>query len=129
MLSRSSISAWRESNIRPQVQGGYAVATVSLPLGDLTSQQMRALADIARQYNGGHARTTVDQNMVLRWISQADLPALYTDLKNVGLAEPGASTLVDITACPGTTASTLPSAPTMPAFRSRIRCARNIPRR
>ncbi|MCZ6875118.1 MAG: nitrite/sulfite reductase, partial [bacterium] len=36
------------------------------------------------------------------WISQADLAALYTDLKAVGLAESGASTLLDITACPGT---------------------------
>jgi sulfite reductase (ferredoxin) len=95
-------TTWQESNVLPQVQAGYAVATVALPLGDLTSQQMRALADIARHYNGGHTRTTVDQNIVLRWISQADLPALYTDLKAVGLAEAGAATLTDITACPGT---------------------------
>ena len=39
---------------------------------------------------------------MLRWISQADLPALYTDLRAAGLAEAGAATLVDITACPGT---------------------------
>jgi sulfite reductase (ferredoxin) len=47
-------------------------------------------------------RTTVDQNIVLRWISQADLPDVYTDLVQAGLAQAGASTLVDITACPGT---------------------------
>jgi sulfite reductase (ferredoxin) len=78
------------------------MATVCLPLGDLTSLQMRALADIARRYNGGHARTTVEQNIVLRWVSQADLPALYTDLVAAGLGQPGASTITDITACPGT---------------------------
>jgi sulfite reductase (ferredoxin) len=71
-------------------------------MGDLTSEQMRTLADITRRYNGGRARTTVEQNIVLRWISQADLPGLYTDLAAVGLAESGASTLRDITACPGT---------------------------
>jgi sulfite reductase (ferredoxin) len=95
-------AAWMASNVMSQRQPGYAVATVCLPLGDITPQQMRALAAIARRYNGGRARTTVEQNIVLRWISQADLPTLYTELAAVGLAQPGASTLVDITACPGT---------------------------
>ena len=95
-------AAWMETNAMAQAQPGYAVATICLPLGDLTSQQMRELATIARRYNGGHVRTTVDQNIVLRWISQAELPDVYTDLVNAGLAQAGASTLVDITACPGT---------------------------
>ena len=93
---------WIASNVMFQSQAGYAVATVCLPLGDLTSEQLRTLADITRRYNGGRARTTVEQNIVLRWISQADLPSLYTDLAAVGLAQSGASTLSDITACPGT---------------------------
>jgi sulfite reductase (ferredoxin) len=63
---------------------------------------MRRLADITRRYNGGRARTTVEQNIVLRWISQADLPTLYGDLVAAGLGQPGASTIADITACPGT---------------------------
>lgn len=95
-------TTWRESNVAFQSQPGYAVVTVTLPLGDLTSQQMRVLAGTARQYNGGQVRTTVEQNIVLRWISQADLPDLYDDLVAAGLGQPGASTLVDITACPGT---------------------------
>ena len=93
---------WVAGNVTPQSQSGYGVATVCLPLGDLTSDQMRALAQVARRYNGGLARTTVEQNIVLRWISLADLPSLYTDLAAVGLALPGASALGDITACPGT---------------------------
>ena len=93
---------WMASNVMPQSQPGYGVATVCLPLGDLTSEQMRSLAHITLRYNGGLARTTVEQNIVLRWISLADLPSLYTDLAAVGLSEPGASALRDITACPGT---------------------------
>ncbi len=93
---------WMASNVMFQSQPGYAVATVCLPLGDLTSAQLRTLAGITCRYNGGRARTTVEQNIVLRWISQADLPGLYTDLAAVGLAQSGASTLRDITACPGT---------------------------
>ncbi len=94
--------AWCKSNVMWQRQPGYAAVTVALPLGDLTSEQFRALAHMARRYNGGQARTTVEQNIVLRWISQADLPTLYTDLVNVGLGRPGASTITDITTCPGT---------------------------
>ncbi len=93
---------WRGTNVYQQRQDGYAVATVVLPLGDLTSWQMRRLADIARRYCGDNVRTTVEQNIVLRWISQADLPDLYRDLDAVGLGTSGAGTIVDITSCPGT---------------------------
>jgi sulfite reductase (ferredoxin) len=78
------------------------VATVALPLGDLTSRQMRALAAIARRYVGDNVRATVEQNIVLRWVSEGDLPGLYDDLNAVGLSASGAGTISDITACPGT---------------------------
>src|SRR5204863_4880404 len=74
----------------------------SLPLGDLTSWQMRKLAQIARNFSGDNVRTTVDQNIVLRWVSEADLPQVYGELRAIGLGEPGAGTIVDITSCPGT---------------------------
>ena len=93
---------WHATNIYPQRQAGYSVVTVNLPLGDLTSWQMRQLADIARNYVGDSVRTTVEQNIVLRWVPDADLPAVYEELKAVGLGDPGAGTIVDITACPGT---------------------------
>jgi sulfite reductase (ferredoxin) len=93
---------WRSTNVAAQKQNGYAMATVCLPLGDATSRQLRALAAIARAYNGGRLRTTVEQNFVLRWIAERDLPALHAELAAAGLALPGASTLVDVTACPGT---------------------------
>jgi sulfite reductase (ferredoxin) len=95
-------SLWSETNLKAQAQQGYALATVSLPLGDATAPQLRSLADISRKYNGGHMRFTVEQNVVLRWVSLSDAPDLYTDLSKVGLGQPGAGTLVDITACPGT---------------------------
>jgi sulfite reductase (ferredoxin) len=93
---------WRKSNVYRQRQEGYAVVTVTCPLGDLTSWQLRRLADIARTYCGDNLRTTVEQNMVLRWVSEADLPAVYQALHEVGLGAPGAGTIVDVTACPGT---------------------------
>ena len=95
-------SLWAETNLRSQAQEGYALAVISLPLGDATAPQLRAIADISRRYNDGHMRFTVEQNIVLRWISLSDAHSLYSALKAVGLGSPGAGTLVDITACPGT---------------------------
>ncbi len=93
---------WHRTNVYRQRQRGYAVATIALPLGDLTARQTRALADIARRYVGDTVRTTVEQNIVLRWVREADLPDLYRDLRVVDLAATGAGTITDITACPGT---------------------------
>lgn len=94
--------AWASTNVYEQRQPGYALVTVSCPLGDLTSDQMRALADIAQRYAGGNARTTIEQNLVLRWVPQDKLIELYRELKAIGLGEGHAGTIVDITACPGT---------------------------
>jgi ferredoxin-nitrite reductase len=93
---------WYATNVYRQRQEGYAVAAVTLPLGDLTSAQARQLANIARQFSGDNLRTTVEQNIVLRWVSEADLPDLYRELMRIGLGEPGAGTILDVVACPGT---------------------------
>lgn len=93
---------WLKTNIRPQRQQGYSVATVTLPLGDITPDQLRALADIARKFTHETLRTTVEQNIVLRWVSNRDLPELYAALKAVGLGAPGAGNIFDVVACPGT---------------------------
>ena len=93
---------WVATNVTDQKQAGYAIVKLRLPLGDLDSTQARALANVARKYCGDAIRTTVEQNIVLRWISQGDLIDVYNDLKAIGLGEPGANTIVDVTACPGT---------------------------
>jgi len=98
----AGFAAWRATNVVPQAQPGYVMAGVTLPLGDLTSDQARQLADIARRFTGDTLRTTADQNMLLRWVSEADLVALYQALQAADLAGAGAGTLTDIVACPGT---------------------------
>jgi len=94
--------AWHDTNVRAQRQEGYAVVTVKLPLGDITADQMRSLADIAREFTGDNVRLTVEQNIVLRWVNEADLPRLYAALDVVDLGAPGAETIADLTSCPGT---------------------------
>jgi sulfite reductase (ferredoxin) len=93
---------WLKTNTRRQKQEGYSVVTIALPLGDITANQLRALAEIARRFTKQTIRTTVEQNIVLRWISDDSLPELYEVLRAVGLADPGAETILDIVTCPGT---------------------------
>ncbi len=93
---------WLELNVHPQRQDGYSMVDVYLPLGDITSLQARQLADVSRKYIKDTLRTTVDQNLLLQWVSNADLPSLFADLTQIGLAETGAGRLKDVVACPGT---------------------------
>ena len=92
---------WWLTNVRPQKQTGYFMASVRLTLGDVTAQQLRVLAFVARQFADGGVRTTNQQNVLFRWVPGASLPAVYRLLKGVGLADPSADRLADITACPG----------------------------
>jgi sulfite reductase (ferredoxin) len=93
---------WLATNVSPQRQDGYSVVMLNLPLGDLTADQTRGLSDLARRYVGDNLRTTVEQNVALRFVSNSDLPAVHRDLHALGLAAPGATTIVDVTSCPGT---------------------------
>jgi sulfite reductase (ferredoxin) len=93
---------WARTNVYEQKQSGYVVATITCPLGDVSSDQMRKLADIAGRYAGGNCRTTVEQNLVLRWIPHDKLIDLYKELSAIGLGAEGAGSIVDVVACPGT---------------------------
>ena len=93
---------WLNTNTRPQRQAGYVVVTIALPLGDITANQLRSLADIVRRFTKETVRTTVEQNFVIRWVSKKDLPEIYEALRAARLADPGAGTIVDVVTCPGT---------------------------
>jgi sulfite reductase (ferredoxin) len=94
--------AWARHNLRPQAQAGYYAAIVKLPLGDFTSTQGCALADLARIYTGDTIRCTVEQNLTFRWLSGADAIAFHERLVALNLADAGAGTITDMTSCPGT---------------------------
>jgi sulfite reductase (ferredoxin) len=94
--------AWYATNVYKQRQPGYVAATVTLPLGDASADQLRALADIARRFVKDTMRTTVEQNILFRWLSEADLPVFYKAINAIGLGAADAATIVDVTACPGT---------------------------
>jgi sulfite reductase beta subunit-like hemoprotein len=98
---RDRFTAWRATNVRPQKQRGYALVTATIPLGDMTSQQMRVLADLADAYSDGSVRVSPEQDLVFRWIRQADVEPLYARLAASGLGLAGAGTIADVTSCPG----------------------------
>jgi len=85
----------------PQKQQGYNAVTVRLLRGDVTAAQFRGVAKLARQLGDGMARTTIDQNLLLRFVPDDALEALHQGLKDLELAEPDAGTIVDVTSCPG----------------------------
>jgi sulfite reductase (NADPH) hemoprotein beta-component len=101
------LEAWAATNVARQKQKGYATATITLPLGDLTSAQMRVVADLAEAYADGTVRLTVEQNIVLRWVPEKLVPELHRQLVAAGLGEGGAGTAADVVSCPGAEACRL----------------------
>jgi len=93
---------WKRTNVVRQRQAGYVAAAIKLFMGDLTAEQMLFIADLAERYSNGNIRTTINQNMIIRWIPEQKIADLYDDLVTKGLSDPGAELVEDIIACPGT---------------------------
>ena len=70
--------------------------------GDLTPAQFRGLADIMREYCSGYARTTVHQNLVLRWVRDEAVYDVWQRLRQLGLGDAGSDEINDVVSCPGT---------------------------
>jgi sulfite reductase (NADPH) hemoprotein beta-component len=100
-LSDSAYERWLDTNVRVQKQSGYAIVTVTLPLGDFTAAQMRVLGELALAYGDGSVRVSTEQNVVFRWIRADDIPRLYRRLGAAGLGLSEANTIADVTSCPG----------------------------
>lgn len=100
--SETPFAMWRRTNVVKQRQEGFVAAVLRLPTGDITADQLLAVADLAETYANGNARTTIGQNMIIRWIPESRLESLYQELETHGLGQPGANKTEDIVACPGT---------------------------
>jgi len=93
---------FKRDNVRPQRQEGFNAIEIKVFRGDLTPEQLRALATITREHSGGFARTTIGQNLVLRWVRDEAVYSVWEALKSLDLGDPGAQTIVDNVSCPGT---------------------------
>lgn len=98
---------------------GYRAITVSLkPIGgapgDATSDEMRALADASDRFSLGELRVTHLQNIVLPYVKDDELFALWTFLNEHGLATANVGLITDIVACPGMDYCALATARSIP---------------
>ncbi len=115
----AALDRFVEQNGFAHKQPGYIALTVSLKAigevpGDMSSTQMRAFADIADEYSFGELRVTHGQNLVLPYVKQNDVPAVYEALKAHDLATANAGLITDIIACPGLDYCALATAKSIP---------------
>jgi len=97
---------WRERNVRLHKLAGYRAVTLSLKRvgqapGDATDAQMDRAAALADRYSCGELRATHDQNLLLPWVRESELLALWDEARAAGLAAPNIGLLTDMIACPG----------------------------
>ncbi len=98
----SQFERFRAANVAEQKQEGFVTVEVKVTRGDLTPEQFRGFAKIQRDYAGGYARTTVQQNFVLRWVREECVYDLWRALIQLGLGEAGSREINDVVSCPGT---------------------------
>ena len=98
----SEYERWAAASVVPQRQPGFSTVQIKVVRGDLTPEQFRGLADVMRKYSGGYARTTVHQNLVLRWVRNETTYEVWRALDELGLGDAGADEINDVVSCPGT---------------------------
>ena len=119
LVNNKRFADWYRRNVTAHKVSGYDIVTLSLktkgiPPGDVTADQMDAIADLADQFSLGHIRTTHKQNLVLGDVKKRDLPKLWTELNRLWLATPNIETLSDIICCPGLDFCNLANARSIP---------------
>ncbi len=112
-------ASWHKRNVQPHKVPGYAAVTLSLkktgvPPGDVTSDQMDAIAGLAERYSFGELRVSHEQNLVLADVRQHDLAALWREARALGLATPNIGLLTNIISCPGGDFCALANAKSIP---------------
>jgi sulfite reductase (NADPH) hemoprotein beta-component len=111
--------SWTDTNLAEHKAAGYAIVTVSLKVhgatpGDATSDQMRALADLAERFGHDELRISHEQNVILPHVHKSDLPEVHSVLREHGLATANVGLISDIIACPGMDYCALATARSIP---------------
>ena len=102
----ASFKRWTERNVHAHQIAGYRAVTLSLKRtgqapGDATDSQMELAADLADRFSSGELRVSHDQNLVLPWVKESDLFALWEAARAASFATPNIGLLTDMIACPG----------------------------
>lgn len=94
-------SHWLRTNAFAQKQAGYYAGTILLPLGDISAEQLRGVANLARRFGAGGLRASNDQNLMVPWIPGAQLEEFYSGLCSLNLDSADAVRITDVVSCPG----------------------------
>ncbi len=102
----TAFKRWHRHNTVEHKQPGYRAVFISLKAprvapGDITADQMDAVADLAEEFSFGEARVTHTQNLLLADVREDQLFELWQKLDRLGLATPNIGTLTDMICCPG----------------------------
>ena len=120
MLARdTAFRNWHSRNVHAHRVPGYAAVSLSLkktgiPTGDVTAEQMDAIAALMDRYSFGETRVSHEQNLILAHVKISDLPAVWKDAIALGLATPNIGLLTNIICCPGGDFCSLANAKSIP---------------
>ncbi len=119
VLADRTFSRFARNNVRAHRQAGYASVIISLKPrggvpGDITADQMDAVAELAERYSFHEVRAAYEQNLVLPHVRLDDVHAIWERLTELGLATPNADLVTDIIACPGLDYCSLANARSIP---------------
>ncbi|HOY71158.1 MAG TPA: nitrite/sulfite reductase [Methylotenera sp.] len=119
IATNPAFAAWVKRCVHPHKQAGYRAVTLSLKPhgqapGDITSEQMWAVADLADQFSFGELRSSHEQNLILADVKLSDLYTLWDKARANGLATPNIGLLTDIICCPGGDFCSLANAKSIP---------------
>ncbi|MFM8901697.1 MAG: nitrite/sulfite reductase [Burkholderiales bacterium] len=115
----TAFKRWLERNVHSHQISGYRAVTLSLKRagqapGDATDAQMDKAADLADRYSHGELRVSHDQNLVLPWVRESELYALWQAARDASFATPNIGLLTDMIACPGGDFCSLANARSLP---------------
>lgn len=118
-LAEPAFHRWLSTNVKAHKKPGYAIVNLSLkptgvPPGDVTDQQMEAIADLADNYSFGELRSTHEQNLVLADVEKTRLHQLWQELTELNLATPNIGHITDMICCPGGDFCALANAKSIP---------------
>ena len=99
---QSSFNNWKLSNVSAQKQNGLFAIGIKVRLGDFYTDKARILADLIKEYAQDELRLTIRQGILIRGVQEALIPFFYEKLSEIGFADIGYDSTLDITSCPGT---------------------------
>ncbi|WP_020181755.1 nitrite/sulfite reductase [Methylotenera sp. 1P/1] len=119
IASNPAFSSWVKRCTHAHKQPGYRAVTLSLkphgkPPGDISSEQMQIVADLADAYSFGELRASHEQNLILADVKLSDLFAIWEKARAAGLATPNIGLLTDMICCPGGDFCSLANAKSIP---------------